>query len=124
MQQYYKGRNRTGESFGFERDQSRPRFPALRIVARAYEVMAVIVIVIAVCALVLFLVAVIRQPSSFFAALVSSGFAFFWMLAMSLMFLLISQAIRLGLQIEQNTRETGEACRQLADHLTAIQTEP
>jgi hypothetical protein len=116
-------RNNTGELFGFERDQSRPRFPALRIVARAYEVMAGIVLVIAVGALVLFLFTVIREPSSFFAALVSSGFAFFWMVAMSLMFLFISQAIRLGLQIEQNTRETGEACRQLTDHLTAIQVE-
>jgi predicted Zn finger-like uncharacterized protein len=117
------GRNRTGEFFGFERDQSRPRFPALRIVARAYEVMAVIVLVFAAGALVLFLVSVIREPSSFLAALVSSGFAFFWLLAMSLMFLFISQAIRLGLQIEQNTRETGDACRQLTDHLTAIQVD-
>jgi hypothetical protein len=116
-------RNHAGELFGFEQDPSRPRFPALRIVARAYEVMAGIGLVIAVGTLIVFLVTVIREPSAFLSALVSSGFAFFWMLATSLMFLFVSQAIRLGLQIEQNTRETQQACRQLTDHLTAIQTE-
>jgi len=49
--------------------------------------------------------------------------AFGWAFITALMFLFVSQAIRLGLQIEQNTRETQQACRQLADHLTAIQTE-
>jgi hypothetical protein len=116
-------RSHVGELFGFEQNQSRPRFPALRIVARAYEVMAGIGLVIAVGTLIVFLVTVIREPSAFLSALVSSGFAFFWMLATSLMFLFVSQAIRLGLQIEQNTRETQQACRQLTDHLTAIQTE-
>jgi hypothetical protein len=54
----------------------------------------------------------------------STGFAAFWMVATSLMFLFVAQAIRLGLQIEQNTRETQHVCRQLAEHFSAIQHEP
>ena len=111
------------EFFPFEQDKSRPRFPAMRIVARAYEIMAVIILAIAACLLIVFFIAVIREPRSILAALFSYGFAFFWATGIALSLLFISQAIRLGLQIEQNTRETQQACRQLADHLCAIQVE-
>jgi predicted Zn finger-like uncharacterized protein len=116
-------RSRTGEFFGFEQDTTHPRFPAMRMVARAYEIMAVIVLVIAACLLILFLIAVIREPRAIIAAILSSGMAFGWAFVTALMFLFVSQAIRLGLQIEQNTRETQQACRQLADHLSGIQVD-
>jgi predicted Zn finger-like uncharacterized protein len=112
-----------GEFFGFEQDKLRPRFPALRMVARAYEIMALIVLIIGACLLIVFVVAVVQQPSAIVAAIISSGMGFFTAIATALMFLFVSQAIRLGLQIEQNTRETQQACRQLADHLTAIEVE-
>jgi hypothetical protein len=111
------------ESFGFEKDQSQPRFPALRIVARAYEIMAIFVLAVALCLLIVFLIAVIREPSAILAAMLASGMASFWALVTALMLLFISQSIRLLLRIEQNTRETQIACRQLADHLCSIETE-
>jgi hypothetical protein len=116
-------RSSAREFFGFEQDTSRPRFPAMRLVARAYEIMAVIILVIAAGLLVVLFAAVIREPRAILAALLSYGFALFWATGIALSLLFVSQAIRLGLQIEQNTRETQQACRQLADHLTAIQTE-
>lgn len=116
--------HRTGELLGFEQDKSQPRFPALRIIARAYEIMAIIVLVIAAIMLVVFLVQVISAPSTILVAIVSTGFAVLGMVATSLMFLFVAQAIRLGLQIEQNTRETQQSCRQLAEHFSAIQHEP
>ena len=93
------------------------------MVARAYEIMALIVLIIGACLLIVFVVAVVQQPSAIVAAIISSGRGFFTAIATALMFLFVSQAIRLGLQIEQNTRETQQACRQLADHLTAIEVE-
>lgn len=111
------------QSLGFEKDQSQPSFPALRMVARAYEIMAIIVLAVAACLLVVFLIAVIREPSAILAAMLASGMAFFWALVTALMLLFISQSIRLWLQIEQNTRETKIACRQLADHLCSIESE-
>jgi predicted Zn finger-like uncharacterized protein len=113
-----------GEFFGFEQDKSQPHFPALRIIARAYEIMAVIVLIIAAVMLVIFFVQVIAAPKAILVAIMSTGFAAFWLVATSLMFLFVAQAIRLGLQIEQNTRETQHACRQLAEHFSAIQHEP
>jgi uncharacterized protein (DUF983 family) len=115
---------RTGEFFGFESDSSRPRFPAMRMGARAYEIMAVVVLAIAALLLLVFFVAVIREPSAWLAAMLSSGLMFATAFAAALMFLFAAQAIRLGLQIEQNTRESAQACRQLAEHFSAIQTEP
>jgi hypothetical protein len=112
------------EFFGFEQDKAQPRFPALRIIARAYEIMAAIVLAIAAVMLAIFVVQVISTPKAILGAIMSTGFAAFWMVATSLMFLFVAQAIRLGLQIEQNTRETQHACRQLAEHFSAIQHEP
>jgi hypothetical protein len=115
---------RPGEFFGFESNASEPRFPAMRMVARAYEIMAIIVLVFAALLLLLFFIAVIRTPSEWFAAMFSSGFMFAAAFVTALMFLFAAQAIRLGLQIEQNTRESAQACRQLAEHFSAIQHEP
>jgi NADH:ubiquinone oxidoreductase subunit 6 (subunit J) len=96
----------------------------MRMGARAYEIMAVVVLAIAALLLLVFFVAVIREPSAWLAAMLSSGLMFATAFAAALMFLFAAQAIRLGLQIEQNTRESAQACRQLAEHFSAIQTEP
>jgi hypothetical protein len=111
------------ELFGFEHDQSQPRFPVLKLVARGYEVLAVIILVIAVIMLIVGIVRVIADPRIVLSVLASSGMMFLWGLTTALMCLFFSQATRLALQVEQNTRETQQACRQLADHLTAIQVE-
>jgi predicted Zn finger-like uncharacterized protein len=116
-------RKHAADFFGFEQDTSRPRFPAMRIVARAYEIAAVIILVIAACLFFVFLIAVIRDPPGILVAMLSSGLLFAFAFTAALMLLFAAQSIRLGLQIEQNTRETGDACRRLAEHLTAIQTE-
>ena len=108
---------------GFEDKKPGPRYSALKMVARGYEVLAVIVLIIAVVALIIGIVRVILDPHTIIAVLVSSGMMFVWGLVTALMCLFFSQVTRLALQIEQNTRETAEACRQLADHLTAIQIE-
>jgi predicted Zn finger-like uncharacterized protein len=109
--------------FGFEQDTSRPRYPAMKMVARGYEFFAILILLFAVVTLIIGIVKVIRVPQAFLEILVSSGLMFAWALATALMCLFVAQATRLILQIEQNTRETGDACRRLADHLTAIQTE-
>ena len=94
------------------------------MVARAYEIMAVVVLAFAALLLVLLLIAVIREPSAWLAAMLSFGVMFASAFVTALMFLFAAQAIRLGLQIEQNTRETQQSCRQLAEHFSAIQHEP
>ena len=112
------------EFFGFEQDKSRPRFPALKMVARSYDVLAIIFLIIAAVSLIIGIVRVITDPNTILAVLVSSGMMFVWGLATALMCLFFSQSTRLALQVEQNTRETSEACRRLADHLCAIESEP
>lgn len=109
---------------GFEQDKSRPRFPALKMVARGYEALAIIFLIIAAISLIIGIVKVITDPHAILAVLVSSGMMFVWGLATALMCLFFSQSTRLALQVEQNTRETGEACRRLADHLCAIESDP
>lgn len=115
---------RPAEFFGFEAVASQPRFPAMRMVARAYEIMAIVVLAVAALLLLVFLVVVVSDPSNWFAAMISSGMTFAAAFAIALMLLFAAQAIRLGLQIEQNTRESAQACRQLAEHFSAIQHEP
>jgi hypothetical protein len=112
------------EFFGFEQDVSQPRFPAMRIVARAYEIMAIIVLVLAIIALLIALVAIVRNPSNVIGELFGWGIVFAWATLTAILLLFNSQSIRLLLQIEQNTRETQQACRQLAEHFSAIQHEP
>jgi hypothetical protein len=114
----------TREFFGFEPDASQPRFPALKMVARAYEILAIVVLAFAAVMMVIFLVAVIGNPAAILAAIFGSGLVFFWSLVVAISLLATAQVIRLALQIEKNTREAQLACRQLADHLTAIETEP
>jgi hypothetical protein len=91
------------------------------MVARGYEILAIIVLIVAAVSLVIGIVRTIINPNAILAVLISSGMVCVWGLATALMCLFFSQVTRLFLQIEQNTRETHEACRQLADHLCAIQ---
>jgi predicted Zn finger-like uncharacterized protein len=118
-----------GRIFGFESNQSQPRFPAMRMVARSYEILAVVILVVAAVLLLLLVIHCIKLIAEtgdlleVIPYLLGSGMGFVWAFAAALMLLFISQAIRLGLQIEQNTRETQAACRQLADHLSAIEVE-
>ena len=113
----------TSASVGAQPDKPNSRYPVIRMVAKGYEVLAVLVLIFAAIMLVVGIVQVILNPESILRVLVSSGMMCVWGLATALMCLFFSQVIRLFLQIEQNTRETSEACRQLADDLTAIQTE-
>jgi hypothetical protein len=92
-------------------------------VARGYEILAIIVLIFSAVMLVIGIVRIILEPSAILAVLVSSGMMCVWGLATALMCLFFSQVTRLFLQIEQNTRETSEACRQLADHLCAKHVE-
>jgi hypothetical protein len=108
--------------FGFERDSKKPSFPALRIVARSYEVLAVIVIVVAAIMFAAMATRVIFNPEDIFAVILASGLTFLWTVATAITLLFFAQGIRLGLQVEQNTRETSVACRQLAEHLCAIES--
>ena len=100
------------------------RFPALRIVARLYEVLAVIALASAALLLLLLLINSVSSerpaaPQIFWSAVEIGS-----MLGAALTCLFIAQAIRLGLQIEENTRATQTACRELADHLCAVEREP
>jgi Na+/proline symporter len=92
--------------------------------ARGYEILAILVLAIAVVAMIFFAIAVIRNPNNVLANLLNLGLIFFSSTLGALSLLAFAQTIRLALQIEQNTRQTQEACRQLADHLGAIETEP
>ena len=116
-------RKRTAAFFGFEQDNTRPRYPALNMVARGYEFLAVIALIISAVMLIITVVRIIQNPSNVLFVLSSTGLMFAWGLAIALGCLFCSQATRLALQIERNTWETNKACRELADHLTAIQTE-
>jgi predicted Zn finger-like uncharacterized protein len=114
---------RVADFFGFETYQSHPRYPALNMVARGYEFLAIVVLIISAVALVIMVVRIIQNPSGVLFVLSSTGLVFAWGLATALGCLFCSQATRLALQIERNTWETQKACRQLADHLTAIEVE-
>jgi hypothetical protein len=111
------------EVFGFEPDVSRPRFRALRIVARLYEVLAIIFLVVAAIALLLLIVAIAQDPEAIRFLLFSYGVVSFWATAGATTLLFFAQTVRIVLQVEQNTRETQIACRQLADHLCAVESE-
>jgi len=108
---------------GFENDRDKPRFPALRIVARTYEFMAIVILAIALVMLLVFLVTIIGDPSKFLVALLGAGFTAWWSFIAAVTMLFIAQFIRLALAIEQNTRETQVACRRLAEHLCAVESE-
>jgi predicted Zn finger-like uncharacterized protein len=106
-----------------------PRFPALQIVARICEVLAAIMAGLAVLYPLFRLTGMsfarrVGEPTSAFIRLiVEYGVPIFFLLTYALMFLYFAQLIRLGLQIEKNTRETHRACRELADHLGGIERE-
>ena len=116
-------RPNTGGFLGVATESSRPRFPAIRMVAKIFQVMAFIDLALAAIFLVVTLVFIIQEPSAVFRTLNTFGAQFFVLLVSSLIFFFVAQAIQLGLKIEQNTRETSDSCRRLADHLTAIEIE-
>jgi predicted Zn finger-like uncharacterized protein len=111
------------EVLDFGSSGSSPRFPAMRIVARSCEITAAIVLLLAVILLLDFFYSLVSPSGILGPSPAVIGIAFFGTLSMALMLLFAAQSIRLGLQIEQNTRETGEACRQLAEHLCGIQVD-
>lgn len=117
-------RSRTADFLGFEQDKSAPRYPAVKMVARAYEILAIVVLVCAAGWLVLEIINAIRVPQETLRHLLNAVIAILWGLATALMCLFVSQMTRLALQIEHNTRETSTACRQLAEHFSAIEHEP
>lgn len=100
-----------------------PQYPVLRFVALAYEILAGVVMVIAVILFLFLIIAAISQPEAILGALLATGLSFFWALLISVSLLAGAQTIRLVLQMEKNTRETHRACRQLADHLCSIEIE-
>jgi len=116
--------NRVGEdALSVASRPATPRFHALRMVARAYEIMAVLTFAIGVILVVVLFVMIIQRPGEILAVLFTIGLPIFWTLASALMFLFFAQSIRLGLQVEENTREAHRACRELADHLCGIESE-
>jgi len=96
------------------------RFPFLRRVARAYEILAIIAVALAAFQLVMAVVSIIRNPGGALVVILTSGFAMFWTAAAAVTLLFAAQMIRLTLQVEQNTRETADACRHLSEHLGGI----
>jgi hypothetical protein len=112
------------EPAAFNLRAAQPRFTVLRWMARGYEILAVLALAFAVIAMVVFAITIIRNPTNVLAELVNLGVMFFSSMLCALSLLAFAQTIRLALAIEQNTRQTQQACRQLADHLGAIETEP
>jgi len=117
-------RTRTADFLGFERDKEAPRYPAIKLVARGYEILAIIALVCTVGWIIFEIALTIRAPKDALLHLFNSIIAILWGLATALMCLFVSQMTRLVLQIEYNTRETSSACRQLAEHFSAIEHEP
>jgi predicted Zn finger-like uncharacterized protein len=104
-----------------EHGKPAPTFSVIKMVAKGYEILAIIIAIFAVVMLVLGIVRIIMSPSSVLAVLLSVGMMCVWAVVSALMCLFVSQVVRLFLQIEQNTRESSQACRQLAEHFGGIQ---
>ena len=101
-----------------------PRFAILQIVARFYEVLAVLALVGAVVSLLLLFAAVLMNPAGeILRTVMAIGLSIVWAVMAAMMFLFMAQTIRLGLQVERNTRETRRACERLAEHLGGIEHE-
>jgi predicted Zn finger-like uncharacterized protein len=98
-----------------------PSFWALRLLARSYEVFAVISLVAVMVPVVLMVQTVVQFPSLATLLVLRYAIAIVSLLASALILFLIAQLVRLILQVEQNTRETSIACRQLAEHLCGIE---
>jgi hypothetical protein len=115
---------RAANFLGFEKNDSSPAYPAVKMVARAYEILAIVVLVCAAGWLIVEIIRAIQMPQQALLHLLNGIIAILWGLATALMCLFVSQMTRLALQIEHNTRETSTACRQLAEHFSAIEHEP
>jgi hypothetical protein len=109
--------------FQTQSNRSASGFPAMRLLARAYEVFALLLFFVFLVCFIVFLVSAITKSTTFLAALMNWGIPSFATLISGLMVLVAAETIRVSLRIEQNTRETQIACRQLADHLCSIETE-
>jgi predicted Zn finger-like uncharacterized protein len=99
-----------------------PSFWALRLLARSYEVFAVISLVAIMIPLVLMVQALVQFPTLASLVVLRYCLAIVSLLASALIMFLIAQLVRLILQVEQNTRETSIACQRLAEHLCAIES--
>jgi hypothetical protein len=106
------------------RDTNPRRFPFLRLVARAYEVLAIFAVIIAAFQFIAAVAIIIRNPGSALVVIPPSVVTVFAMAAAAVTLVFAAQMIRLALQVEQNTRETRDACQQLAAHLGGIEHEP
>jgi DNA-directed RNA polymerase subunit RPC12/RpoP len=93
------------EILGFERDKSRPRFPALRVIARSYELLAVLFVCLMLLGVVLNLIFGGEESFGRFSLVEILAMILFTAIV-SVSLLSIAQTIRLGLQMEQNTRDT------------------
>lgn len=106
-----------------DRGALRPRFQFVRLMARMYEVLAILALCMAAAQFIMMIVNAMRTPERALATIFASGFLIFWTAAAVVTFLFVAQMIRLILQVEQNTRTTSEACQRLADHLCSIEHE-
>jgi predicted Zn finger-like uncharacterized protein len=115
--------DRPQESFKAEGKPAAPSYWALRLIARSYEVFAIISAVSCLVPLVLLIHAAVQWPNLIVITLVRYGLPIIILLLSAVMYLFLAQVIRLMLQLEQNTRESADACRRLAEHLCAVEGE-
>ena len=105
------------------KESTAPSFWALRMMARSYEVFAVVSLVAIMIPIVLMVQTLIQFPTLATLVVVRYSVAIVSLLTSAVVLFLIAQLIRLILQVEQNTREASEACRQLVEHLGAIESD-
>lgn len=95
-------------------------FMALRIVARFYEILAIIVAAVGILVLVLAFVAIVTDDSpisrttSVWQWFVTTGMTAFWTAMTVTGLLFVAQIIRLALQVEENTYESRKAFQRIA----------
>jgi predicted Zn finger-like uncharacterized protein len=97
-------------------------FRVLRLMAKSYEVFAVISLIAIMIPIVLLVQAVVQYPTLASLYVIPYCSAIVSLLAAAVVFFFLAQLIRLVLQVEQNTRETSAACRQLVEHLCGIES--
>jgi hypothetical protein len=95
----------------------------LRFLAKAFAISAAISLATAAYWAIILLVALFSGTTYFSIMLILVGPNLYASLGSAVGLVIAAQLIRLGLQLEQNTREASEANRRLADHLTAIEVE-
>jgi hypothetical protein len=86
-------------------------------------VFSVVSLVAIMIPIVLLVQALVQYPTLSSLVIVPYGSAIVSLLVSAIVFFFVAQLIRLVLQVEQNTRETSVACRQLVDHLCGIESD-